>query len=172
MGIEQAEGQPVGAVVKVKRQKDHVLRHPLGRLGHHHRVGAARYQADILPPLNTHLGTEIGVDLDKRDRAVLVVVADLAGLGATVPMLDQATGIEPDGIFLIRHLIVIDKRQRDQLRLAVRVAEAGRFGVEALAAFWRRLPPGHLLLGVGPLDATALFDQLVVHAGDIRQPPL
>ena len=34
--------------------------------------------------------TQIRIDFDERDRAVLVVVTDLAGLGATVPVLDKA----------------------------------------------------------------------------------
>ncbi len=162
MRIEQAQRQSVDTVVEVERDEHHVARYALRALHHHHGVAAARHQARIAHVLDAEFIRRVGVDLHVGDRRVLIAVADLAGLGPGVEMLDHASAVQPERKLVVGALVVLDVGQREEPRLAIGIGE-DTVGVEP-----RRT--AFVALAHRPLDAAGGLDLRVGHAGDVEIP--
>ena len=160
MRIEQAEREPVHALVKMKRDERHVGRHALGQLHQHHAVAALRGETRVAAVFDAEARGRVRIHFHVRRRAKLVEVADLAGARARVEMLHHPAAVEPERVLRVRAFVVVHERQRDEPGLAVRVLELA-VGVETRRA-------GHISIGARPLDAALPFDLLVSHAGVIQ----
>ena len=110
---------------------------------------------------DAEFGGRIRVHLHVGCRAELVGITYLAGTGAGMKMFHHASRVQPEGVFLVRPFVIVDKGQGNQFRLAAGILEFS-IRVQALRTF------GCRVLVAGPLDAAAGFNLVVAHAGVIE----
>ncbi len=111
---------------------------PVGDDRRQHGAAAARSNLDRILRLDTQRRRIFGMNLHERSRVQLVQHGHLAGLGHGVPLVLQASRIQHDGPFTVRHFCRRHMRASEEDSLAVGCGK-GQVRAAAVRHFPERL---------------------------------